>query len=93
MVSRILFFIVVVCLNLKKKTGQIQGKMLGVVAPCTSLAFIPKAYRFIHFGRSSDLLLYPLPSHSIIMNSDLFYGQILELTAAGTVSEFHRIPF
>lgn len=67
--------------------------MLGVITPCTSLAFIPKAYRFINFGRSSDLLRCSLPSHSMIMNSDFFTNNFWSLQLREQFRNFTEFPF
>ena len=54
-------------------------------------AFIPKALFTIN-GRSSDLPLYScrLPE---IFDYQWHSDKLQELTAAGTVPDFHRIPY
>jgi hypothetical protein len=49
----------------------------------------------MQIGRSSDLLLFPnaFPSELIETVAKVVFSTFIELTAAGTVADFHGIPF
>jgi hypothetical protein len=56
-------------------------------------AFHPKAPGYITLGRSSDLFRAARLPVGILNSGKRMYLLFLKLTAAGTVPDFHRIPF
>ncbi len=60
-----------------------------------NFAFIPESIDFTITGRSSDLFRILKPSHFYINKNsgEIYQNLFVEITAAGTVADFHSIPF
>jgi hypothetical protein len=59
-----------------------------------SLLFFPKALIVFYYGRSSGSFYFLKPSHTFTCTvAKEFKKFVIELTAAGTAPDLHRIPF
>ena len=69
-----------------------MGKQISKKRSILTTGLIPEAGVLIVEGRSSDLLFTCAPSR-LVRKQWHFTSSIVELTAPGSVTEFHSIPF
>lgn len=69
---------------------QVYPKRNNAIAIIILTAFVPESFNKYRCGRSSDLLqVNRLP----VKNSGNVINLVVEITASGNVTEFHRIPY
>lgn len=75
-----------------KKDGSVKVYKL-INTPILSRLFLRKPVNLQQSGRSSDLLIIsnlPIPKAGTVVTNT---NELIEFTATGIVSDFHRIPF
>ncbi len=76
-----------------KKDGSVRVCLFKINTPILSRLFLRKPVNLQQSGRSSDLLIIsnlPIPTAGTVAYNT---NELIELTATGIVSDFHRIPF